>query len=130
MIEEQYISFDNAKLAKEKGFDESVRKYFTPKGDNTFINFFYLPTKYLHGIARPTQSLLARWLREKHNMCVEVYSTAYGFEWCICDIDSGNDRCDSDEKSPNNGGIWDTYEEAMEDGLQEALKLIESEETK
>lgn len=27
-------------------------------------------------------------------------------------------------KGPNDGGKWDTYEEALEEGLQEALKLI------
>nr|DAO67768.1 MAG TPA: hypothetical protein [Caudoviricetes sp.] len=31
---------------------------------------------------------------------------------------------DDDAKGPNDGGNWDTYEEALEEGLQEALKLI------
>ena len=121
MIEEQYVTFETAKLAKEKGFDESVRKYFTPKGDNTFINYFYLSTKYLHGIARPTQSLLARWLREKHDLSVEVYATASGFAWCVCKAHNGtyiiSDE-DYDEYIP------DTYEASKEIALQKALELI------
>ena len=28
------------------------------------------------------------------------------------------------EPGPNNGGAWDTYEDAKEDGLQEALKKL------
>ena len=121
MIEEQYVTFETAKLAKEKGFDESVRKYFTPKGDNTFINYFYLSTKYLHGIARPTQSLLARWLREKHDLSVEVYATASGFAWCVCAGHEGIPLVspgDCDEDDP------DTYEASKEIALQKALELI------
>lgn len=28
-------------------------------------------------------------------------------------------------KGPNDGGQWDTYEETLEVGIQEALKLVE-----
>lgn len=31
---------------------------------------------------------------------------------------------DDDAKGPNDGGNWDTYEEALEAGIFEALKLI------
>ena len=130
MIEEQYVSFETAKLAKEKGFDESVRKYFTPKGDNTFINYFYLSTKYLHGIARPTQSLLARWLREKHKLFIEVTvdfirliregdSTKYYPVYYYKIINLEDSVWTSDKHEHH------SYEEAMEDGLQEALKLLQ-----
>ena len=129
MIEEQYVTFETAKLAKEKGFDESVRKYFTPKGDNTFINYFYLSTKYLHGIARPTQSLLARWLREQCKLFIEITvdfmrliregdSTKYYpiYYYKIVNLKNAD--------YTNNKKEFHTYEDAMEAGLQEALKLI------
>ena len=116
MIKEQYISFETAKLAKEKGFDGQSRFAFGNDGSEG------LP--FDKDILMPTQSVLARWLREVHNMCVEVYSTGYGFIWCICDTDSGTDRRFSNETGSNDSGAWDTYEEAMEAGLQEALQLI------
>ena len=31
---------------------------------------------------------------------------------------------DSDFDGPNDGGAWNSYEEAMEEGLRKALKLI------
>ena len=76
-----------------------------------------MSTKYLHGIARPTQSLLARWLREKHDLSVEVYATASGFAWCVCKAHNGT-YIISDEDDP------DTYEASKEIALQKALELI------
>ena len=131
MIKEQYISFETAKLAKEKKvFIEGCCEVYSQEGVavRTPNGGEWNWKEYEKGefCLRITQSLLARWLREICNMCVEVYSTAYGFVWCICDTDSGTDRMFSNDKDlgPNDGGAWDTYEEAKEDGLQEALKLI------
>ena len=127
MIEEAYVSFETAKLAKEKGFNELCNSDYC-KG---LINYPHADNEYTNSqisedgrISRPTQSLLTRWFREKHNMCVEVYFTAYGFVWCICNTNNDEDRYGSGESGPNNAGAWDTYENAKEDGLQEALKLI------
>ena len=130
MIEEEYISFETAKLAKEKGFNEEISTLYKNgifkhhkqhHSNNPFISNMGMTDNCC---SAPTQSLLARWLREVHNMCVEVYSTGYGFIWCICDTDSGTDRRFSNETGSNDSGAWDTYEDAMEAGLQEALRLI------
>ena len=124
MIEEQYVSFETAKLAKEKGFDIPTRYGFSERGTLVRVDTSDNWNQDKGFYSRPTQSLLARWLREVHNMCVEVYSTGYGFIWCICDTDSGTDRRFSNETGSNDSGAWDTYEGAMEAGLQEALKLL------
>lgn len=121
MIEEQYVSFETAKLAKEKGFDIPTRYGFSERRSLVRVDTSDNWNQDKELYSRPTQSLLARWLREVHNMCVEVYSTGYGFIWCICDTDSGSF---SNETGSNDAGAWDTYEDAMEDGLQEALKLL------
>src|SRR5574344_1435863 len=92
MIKEQYISFETAKLAKEKRFNEPVCTHYTKTGTIWHCNDKEDFNESSGVYSRPTQSLLARWLREVHNMCVEVYSTGYGFIWCICDTDSGPDR--------------------------------------
>ena len=129
MIEEQYVSFETAKLAKEKGFDEefeNMHVWNNFKGEILEdVSGYNMKNSHLckNSYSAPTQSLLARWLREVHNMCVEVYSTGYGFIWCICDTDSGSF---SNETGSNDAGAWDTYEGAMEAGLQEALELVKS----
>lgn len=132
-MKEQLISFETAKLAKEKGFDvetykgylsETIVEYF----DTYPSNYIRLSEKYSNSALKndwlctaPTQSLLAKWLREEHHLIVivayqyEYDSTPYSY-WIYKENNS----------LPLNQWINDlnTYEEALEIGLQEALKLI------
>ena len=121
MIEEQYISFETAKLAKEKGFNELCNSDYC-KG---LINYPHADNEYTNSqisedgrISRPTQALLAMWLREKYNLHVGVGFCA-NWRYIIIPItDKIIANWSTSEKS------YSTYEEAMEIGLQEALKLI------
>lgn len=150
---EQLISLETAKLAKEKGFDlcEDGRKtYFShdiwnkwlyPFEDEFYYSEIYKSTKEI-GFAlndvypiplyepyyiAPTQSLLQKWLREKFHIIVEVCfvggktrKTAW-FDYIIYVPDNLL------EKIPDNTELamkFKIYEEALEVGLQKALKLI------
>ena len=118
MIEEEYISFETAKLAKGKGLDILCDiGYYIDSGVVDYIRDDYKNMFY----PRPTQSLLARWLREKYDLSVEVYATASGFAWCVCKAHDGTyivSYEDYDEDVP------DAYEASKEIALQEALELI------
>jgi hypothetical protein len=77
----------------------------------------------------PTQSLLQRWLREVHEIEVISYPIivgSYSFKIYkfteIINIIYLNGRSVSNKKDNNKN--WPNYEEALEEGLQEALKLI------
>jgi hypothetical protein len=92
---EELVTLETAKLMKEKGM-------FTD------IKF-------------PPQSIAQKWLRETKNLHIEI-SYMYGNYW-IYDILT----------IPNHDLVglsdrpivrYNTYEEALEDGIQEALKLI------
>ena len=125
-MEEQIISFETAKLAKEKGFGgkglTTANGYF--RGETLCIipcnnkSDFCAQNEY----SAPTQSLLQKWLREVHKLIVIVAyqyehdSTPYSY-WIYKENNS----------LPLNPWINDLniYEEALELGLQEALKLIE-----
>ena len=121
-MEEQLISFELAKLAKEKGFIEEVFSMYaqndTLSTDETVYNF-----NSRAGYSAPTQSLFQKWLREIHLLRVFVDQSAQEiFRWAIYRWNYNN-----------NIGRWeriaqplsyDTYEEALEAGLKEALKLI------
>ena len=86
---------------------------------------------YLETFSAPTQSLLQRWLREVHNIYVESYHdltsdgtkiqfyTSWGF---LQQKDKNGNRNVNGWYDEYND--WKTYEEALEIGLQEALKLI------
>ena len=137
-MNEQLISLETAKLVKEKGFDIEVKTYFnTKKFGNKPCEFYGLLNANDYNywndklkkntnagyISAPTQSLLQKWLREKHNIYVFVYimETSDGliyFDFGIkqvvnCLVDKSN--------KPNK---FKTYEEALEEGLKESLKLI------
>ena len=136
MIEEEYISFETAKLAKEKGFNEPCRHYYlngAKEVNNETIMIYDLPYPYnstdKNYFAAPTQSLLARWLREKHKLFIEVTvdfirliregdSTKYYpiYYYKIVNLKNAD--------YTNNKEEFRFYEEAMEAGLQEALKLL------
>jgi hypothetical protein len=124
-MEEQLITFDTAKLSKEKGFENKTphklrRDYYNHLGEingdvkeyvKSYIN--KKSTNNLETIDAPTQSLLQKWLREEHDLFV-----------CV---DKSDDKANSYFLSTNCIGIYGeykTYEEALEKGLQEALKLI------
>jgi hypothetical protein len=53
-----------------------------------------------------------------------LYNCACGYGYEISKADNGTHITSSVYEGPNDGGKWDIYEEALEAGLQEALKLI------
>lgn len=151
-MKEQVISFDTAKLAKEKGFDiqNYETKYYLEyledeifddprkgheitlkhKGDIICGRSPALVTvKYKSWLA-PTQSLLQKWLREIHK--IDIYIAGYGLGYypSLNNVPPSNQGnilyIDRRWNLTNKEMISDlkTYEEALEKGLQEALKLI------
>lgn len=107
---EELVTLETAKLLKEKGFLQ--RKYF--------INVSTLHNCYKY-LTVPPQSVVQRWLRETKDLHIEI-SYMYENYW-IYDILT----------IPNHDlvGLSDrpiihykSYEEALEAGIQEALKLI------
>ena len=104
---EELVTLETAKLLKEKGFLQ--RKYL--------INVSTLHNCYKY-LSVPPQSVAQRWLRETKNIHICVYNCACGYGYEISKVDNGT------YKGTNDGGEWDTYEESLEAGIQEALKLI------
>ena len=137
MITEAYVSFEIAKLLKEKGFNEDCEHYYTPEGEFkrwcpnglvSHINNEGCETWWWKCIA-PTQQMAMRWLREVHNLNVEPYATAPGFRFQINkagnikvgDISGGTSVYDSNFDGPNDGGAWDAYEDAVEAAIKYCL---------
>lgn len=116
-IEESLISFETAKLAQEKGFDlKGTKKYWCNYYTGQPINKWkLLPFEDLHlnfmEFPAYTQSLLQKWLREIHNIDVRV-ANKYRYYHLV------KDQQYFDRKT------YDTYEQALEVGLLEGLKLI------
>ncbi len=73
---------------------------------------------------QPSQSLVQKWLRETKNLHISIIRNACGYGYDICKADNGTHITDGIFKGPNDGGQWDTYEEALEVGIQKAIELI------
>ena len=147
-MEEQHITFETAKLAKEKGFNiEGILFYEIPSGN--LINFKdkssqefiddcesgyrdkglnYFKEAYFgtynnidredSEVLASTQSLLQKWLREIHNIHVEIsydIDNEFGGDYIV--IVRTIDRVLTFDNQK-------IYEDALEIGLQESLKLI------
>ena len=81
MIGENYVSFEVAKLLKEKGFDEITFTWYTGKGklcfgrntyDDYHMNHFsnILSGKEKDKCSAPTLSVVMKWLREEKGVAV------------------------------------------------------------
>lgn len=135
-MEEQIISFYTAQLAKEKGFDPHYDEFRLVKMYKTQDHETYACVEemygnlYRHDYVAVSQSLLQKWLREQYRIDVEAYSNASGYSWILNKsfnkewFSGGTHLKNSDMSGPNSAGAWDTYEEAFEQGLFEALNLI------
>ena len=114
-MEEQLISFETAKLAKEKGFNEKCIFHYLDSGELYAYDSGNRSARINNNsiIYTPTQSLLQKWIREVHN--IDIWVERY--------LREGDYFCKStsfyDNQNPHK-----TYEEALEAGLIEALKLI------
>lgn len=137
MIEEQFVSFETAKLLKEAGFDLSCRGvYITDRtGHYEFREYDNKQTTddlcwstedgFHFEYLAPTQALAARWLREVHRIVVDatfIPPSTDGNAW-IYFIGEMDDMVWSGDYVPSDE-FYETYEEALEAGLQEAIKLI------
>ena len=126
-MEDTRVTFETAKLAKEKGFPQETNRleipYYNYKGEFKGDVSDWRIRKYIRGedtsdiefVSAPTQSLLSKWLREQHNIHLIAYKNINidGYDWCYITTDG-----------ITNINSYKTYEEAYEIGLREALILI------
>ena len=66
---------------------------------------------------------MQKWFREEYGIHVTSDPNASGWVWII-EKTNGTFISSSDWDGPNAGGAWDTYEQAMIAGIQEALNRI------
>lgn len=125
MIEE-LVTLETAKMLKEKGFN----KFCSFAYIDEYCNLMSVHTtnslidKMGLGYSAPNQSFAQKWLRQEKNLHICIIKDASGYRYDICKEDNGTHIAEGVFKGPNDGGEWDTYEEALEAGIQEALKLI------
>ena len=126
-MEEQYITFETAKLAKEKKFIHPTLANYECEEDGTVkeLNWkFKTLGDFLDNLHTPvcTQNLLQKWLREVHNIHIVItleFSESLKELWYYGLLSiKGNEINELGDEG------YTTYELALEAALQEALKLI------
>ena len=69
MITEDYVSFETAKLLKEKGFDAPTRDYYDSEGILESTAGYY-PNRSDNTYSAPTLQMATKWLQEALNILV------------------------------------------------------------
>lgn len=131
------VSFNVAKLAKEKGFNEETLHFYTKPNSKIFgideKNRNYLikniPKKLYtfgeHTVLRienlfnaPSQSILQKWLRDVHNLHIDVcfLDHVFGYFFKITDMKTNTET--------EAMGRFKIYEDALEEALQKTLELL------
>ena len=117
-------------MLKEAGFEANLKTRYVEEEKDEWA-FWASGTKrsdynyFDDTIACPTQALAARWLREEHDTFVKMERVGcfdgkeFRFYWSYYLI-----RVSTACLNSISGGRYDSYEEALEAGLQKVIKLI------
>lgn len=75
MITEDYVSFETAKLLKEKGFDIPLNYFYNSDGRKCYATSYNWnqTTGDFQDYSCPTLQMAMKWLREKHNLSISVF---------------------------------------------------------
>lgn len=130
MITEDYVSFETAKLLKEKGFDVYVRSFYEKDEYKTKEELCENEALWNWNISSfrysaPTLQMAMKWLREAHNLFVfpfpqmntnkfwvEIYQLHNNQEWA-------NLYCESIDLQD-----YSSYEEACEAAIKYCLENL------
>ena len=124
---EQLVTFEVARLAKEKGckldlYSDDEWHYIDEDGDLFWCN--HDPrSSYPNAerVVKCSQSLLQKFIRETRGVHIEIHRNASGYYWSMCKADGGTDLGWSNHSGANDGGVWDSFEGALENALQVQL---------
>lgn len=72
-MKEDYVSFETAKLLKDKGFDGETSCYYAPDSSTRWIYQHYHEFDIKDRIECPTLQMAMKWLREIHNLDIIIF---------------------------------------------------------
>lgn len=118
MITEDYVSYEIAKLLKEKGFEQiGCEKRYNLQGD--------LVSGFAYGPVAPTHQMALKWLREVYDLHIIVYpwqadNEEKAIHWC-CTVYKAFAHLGNDVYTNETPKY---YEEAIETALLYVLKNL------
>ena len=120
MIKEDHVSFEIAKLLKEKGFNEICRAAYTVSGK--FITFHNYYSQCKDECIAPTHQMAMKWLREVHNIYIgifpthNIFSDSIDYEWQTYNA--------SYDVTGDSDAFFNIYEDAVEDVIKYCLENL------
>ena len=133
MITEDYVSFETAKLLKEKGFDEATNRYYNPQysqirtvSDTFMWNWnneeFMKRVGLVGAIAIPTLQMAMKWLRKEKGVAViPVLSSVLDNEKFLWDIKIVVAKTND---TYSQGWVYETQESACEAAIKYCLENL------
>lgn len=110
MITEDYVSFEVAKLLKEKGFSELTAKAYP----------YFEGKDYKYDISCPTLQMAMKWLREVYNLFIDTYydcDFGEGYRFSVHKLPKGTTLESHNEN-------YSTYEQACEAAIKYCLENL------
>jgi hypothetical protein len=143
MMTEDYVSFETAKLLKEKGFEYNPdESYWLIDANNKMYwiscigayDYVDVPTESFqrpkNGYRLVTQAMTMKWLREVHKLHIILdihwlyFANQNGWMYTISRIlENGNEYVDS-KGDENDKNFYPTYEEACEAAIKYCLENL------
>jgi len=123
MIKEDYVSFEVAKLLKEKGFPQSTfRCHYIIDGNSHYKSFENRCGFGDNDIIAPTLVMAMKWLREVHKLYIEITPSSKTNKFIVDSyrIDIVTKRFDTLYVSSG----YDIYEDACEAAIKYCLDNI------
>jgi len=129
-MKDLFVTYEQAVQLKELGFDEpcfgswEIEKTDIPTYTHSITTSYKNSNHPIGKTTAPLKQQVFRWFRDKHNILGSIYSNASGylFEWH--DSIGGTHRGWSEYEGPNDGGCWDSYEEAEDACITKLIEII------
>lgn len=119
MITEDYVSFETAKLLKEKGFDVECCSYYREANKNIKPSMSTGPANWNSDnflLSCPTLQMVMKWLREEKHIFIRVIQS--NIKYCTCEIYYNSSSYYRFRIS------FDSYEQACEAAIKYCLENL------
>lgn len=120
-ITEDYVSFETAKLLKEKGFMEGAIVKFYASGYDSKGNILDIRDTELKHYPRPTTQMAMQWLRKKGIAAIPILKSVLDNKKFLWDIEIVIAKTN---ETYHQGWIYESYERACEAAIQYSLKNL------
>lgn len=117
-MNEDYVSFEVAKLLKEKEFDWGCRAYYAPNSEVLTHSLDVSNTCNVDVYAAPPLHMAQKWFREAKGIHIVIdFKSKDSWYYIIYDLGE-NEFIEQSEE------YFNTYEGALQAGILETLKII------